>query len=68
MSPLENILKLSVAERLLMLEKIWDSIPADKLSISTAQKKELDRRLSRMNKGETKFFTWEEVKKNLHSR
>ncbi len=63
---IENILKLSIAERLLLLEKIWDSIPENKLTITNAQKTELDKRLARMRSGETKFFTWDDVKKNLH--
>ncbi len=30
-----------------------------------SHKEELDRRLSRMEKGETKFYTWEEVEQKL---
>ncbi|WP_303316927.1 addiction module protein [Flavivirga abyssicola] len=30
-----------------------------------SQKEELDRRLSRMEKGETKFYTWEQVEQKL---
>ena len=62
---IENILKLSIAERLLLLEKIWDSIPANKVTVTNAQKKELDKRMARIKRGETKFFSWDEVKKNL---
>ncbi|WP_158655185.1 addiction module protein [Flavivirga eckloniae] len=29
------------------------------------QKIEIDRRLSRMEKGETKFYTWEQVEQKL---
>ncbi len=36
--------------------------------ITDEQKKELDRRLERIKKGETKFFTWEEVKANLRKK
>ena len=68
MSTIENILKLSIAERLLILEKIWNSIPSNEITITNSQKKELDKRLTRMKKGETKFFTWDEVKKNLHNK
>jgi len=68
MNPIQNILRLSTSERLLLLEKIWDSIPADEININAAQKLELDKRLSRLKRGETKFLTWEEVKKNLHRK
>jgi putative addiction module component (TIGR02574 family) len=65
MSAVQNILKLSTAERLLLLEELWNSIPSDEITIKDSHKKELDKRLSRMKKGETKFFTWDEVKKNI---
>jgi len=65
---INDILRLSVAERLRILEKIWNSITTDEIQITDAQKKELDRRLDRMKKGETKFFTWEEVKTNLRRK
>jgi putative addiction module component (TIGR02574 family) len=50
----------------LLIEKIWNSIPVNEIAIKDYNKKELDKRLARMKRGETKFFTWEEVKKNLH--
>ncbi len=68
MSSINDILRLSVAERLRILEKIWNSITTDEIRITDEQKKELDRRLERMKKGETKFFTWEEVKANLRRK
>lgn len=34
-------------------------------SITNAQKRELNNRLSRYKKGETKLFTWEEVEEKL---
>ena len=68
MSTVQSILKLSTAERLLLLEELWNSIPSNEITIKDSHKKELDKRLSRMKKGETKFFTWDEVKKNLHKK
>jgi len=65
---IDEILKLSEAERLLAMEKIWDSLDHKKLSINNSQKEELDRRISRYNAGETKFYSWDEVKKELHKR
>jgi putative addiction module component (TIGR02574 family) len=65
---INDILRLSVAERLRILEKIWSSITTDEIQITTEQKKELDKRLERMKKGETKFFTWEQVKTNLRRK
>lgn len=68
MSNLQNILKLSIAERLLLLEELWDSIPAAEIPVKSSHKKELDRRLARMKSGDTKFFTWDEVKKSLRKK
>jgi putative addiction module component (TIGR02574 family) len=68
MSNVQNILKLSTAERLLLLEEVWNSILPDEIAIKDSHKKELDKRLARMKRGETKFYTWDEVKKNLHSK
>ncbi|MDB5031067.1 MAG: putative addiction module component [Mucilaginibacter sp.] len=42
---MKEILEMSVAERILMIEKIWDSI--DPNNIATTHEQELDRRLSR---------------------
>jgi len=68
MSNVQNILKLSTAERLLLLEEVWNSILPNEITIKDSHKKELDKRLTRMKRGETKFFTWDEVKKNLHNK
>ncbi len=64
---LQEILKLSTAERILMIEKIWDSIERENLEITPTQKEELDRRLTRYKEGKTKFFTWTEIKEDIHS-
>lgn len=63
-----DISKLSISQRLFLLQKIWNSIPVGEISITAAQKKELDKRLARMKRGETKFFRWEEVKANLRKK
>ncbi len=66
-STLEEILKLSVAERIQLVEDIWDSIVASpaSLPVTDAQKAELDRRLAdyRANPGAGR--TWEEVRESL---
>ncbi|MEW4924276.1 addiction module protein [Algibacter sp. 2305UL17-15] len=33
--------------------------------VTEAQKEELDNRLARMEKGDTKFYSWERVEQNL---
>lgn len=67
MIKMQEILDLSVAERILMIEKIWDSINHNDIQISAAQKQELDRRMARYEKGETNFVSWNEIKSELNT-
>ena len=67
MIKMQEILDLSVAERILMIEKIWDSIDPNTIETTTDHQKELDRRLSRYDKGETTFVSWEDIKSELNA-
>jgi putative addiction module component (TIGR02574 family) len=67
MIQMQEILDMSVAERILMIEKIWDSIDHNTVDTPDSHKQELDKRLDRHAKGETKFFTWEHVKSELNA-
>lgn len=62
-----EIKKLSVAERMLIVEEIWDSIVADQesMEVSEAQKEELDRRLALHNSAPGQGKTWEEIRDRL---
>ena len=68
--PVNEILNLSVKERLRLVEEIWDSIAAspDEIPLTMAQRKELDRRKRehRLNPSATK--PWAEVKARLEKR
>lgn len=64
---MQDILKLSVAERLNLMHQIWNTIDTSSVEISPAQKKELDKRMDRIANGETTFSTWTYVKKRLRS-
>jgi putative addiction module component (TIGR02574 family) len=67
MVQLEEILDLSVAERIQMVEKIWDSIDPAKIEMPATHEQELDRRLARYEKGETTFTTRAAIKNELHA-
>jgi putative addiction module component (TIGR02574 family) len=67
MIKIDEILDLSVAERILVIEKIWDSIDHNAIQLSSAQEEELDRRLNRYEKGETTFVSWNDIKNELNS-
>ncbi|HET9053850.1 MAG TPA: addiction module protein [Cyclobacteriaceae bacterium] len=65
----KEILELSVAEKILLVEEIWDSILAENTTqtsdLTDAQKKELSRRLDLYRAGKTETFSWEDIKTSL---
>ena len=67
---LENIKKLSIAERILIVEDIWDSIISSEedFPITDEQKRELDSRLEAYYKNPNEGKSWEEVKDNVKSQ
>ena len=67
---LEEIFQLSVAERLDLVQKIWDSIAAslEALPLTEAQRAELDRRLQAHLQNPEDVETWDEVKDNIQQR
>lgn len=62
---LKEILKLSDSEKILLVEQIWDSIDKNHIELTTAQKKELDKRLKEYKEGKMKFVDWETAKKRI---
>lgn len=64
-----EIRKLSVAERILIVEEIWDSIAAEQetVQVTEAQKAELDRRLASCDASPNKGKSWEEIKRRLET-
>lgn len=61
----EHLLTLSVADRLQLIEDLWDSI-ADDLNaadVTPAQRYELDRRLEQPRSGP--MLTWQEVRSEI---
>jgi len=62
-----DILELSVAERLQLVEEIWDSIAEvpEALELTEVQKSELDRRLAEYRKDPSSAIPWEKVKERL---
>jgi len=65
----EEYKSLSVAERILLVEDIWDSIAADtSIKLSAAQKKLLDEREADALSGKVSKKSWGEIKKSITSR
>jgi putative addiction module component (TIGR02574 family) len=64
---MREINKLSVSERVILAEKIWENIPekSDELTINSSHMKELDKRLDKLESGSIKTVTWGQVKNKL---
>jgi len=65
-----DILELSVAERILLVEDIWDSIAEapETLPLTAAQKEELNRRLAAYHQDPSAGSPWHEVVARIKSR
>lgn len=67
---LSDIQRLSIAERIQLVEDIWDTIAAtpEALPLTEAQRAELDRRLEAMQQTPQEGITWPELKATLQKR
>lgn len=67
---LSAILKLSIPERIFLVEAIWDSITSEKNSykLSDEQIKILEEELTLFSKNPEEGSTWEEVKERIIKR
>lgn len=68
--PIEQLLKLSVAERIQLVEDLWDSIAADPeaLPLTDAQRAELDRRVAEHEADPGSAIPWEQVRERLYKK
>lgn len=62
--------RLSVAERILLVEEIWDSIAAEteQVPLTDSQRQDLERRLAAHRANPTSGSTWEEVRARLRGK
>lgn len=60
----EQAKKLSISDRILLVEEIWDTIAEENqaFELTDAQKRELDRRLAAARANPTHGRTWDEIK------
>lgn len=67
---LSEILQLSVAERIQLVEDIWDSIAQipEAVPLTDEQKAELDRRLESYRANPSEGISWNELKEKLRQR
>lgn len=68
----EALFKLTAAERLELVEELWDSIAAERekepFPLSAAQREELDRRIRELDEHPERARPWEEVRERLWAR
>ena len=65
-----DVLKLSVAERIQLVEDVWDSIAKvpDAVTLTEEQKEYLDAQLEKHHKDPSSGSPWVEVKKRILSK
>jgi putative addiction module component (TIGR02574 family) len=66
----EDILNLSISERIQLVEDIWDSIVEmpEAVVLTDDQKRELDHRLDAYHKNPNQGSPWEEVRERIQKR
>lgn len=64
---IDELSRLSIPQRLEIVEKLWDSIAADaeRLPMTAKQAEELDRRLAAHELNPREGVTWEEIRDRL---
>lgn len=64
---LDNIAELATAEKILLVEALWDRLAVDpeEVPVPSAQRKELDRRLALYRKNPEQAKSWSEVGSGL---
>ncbi len=66
----DEILKLTVSERLELIDTIWDSITTDPgdLPLTEAQRREIDRRLDHYAVNPPSLSPWDEVRARIEAQ
>ena len=66
----EELFKLSAAERLELVEELWDSIADEDeaLALTDEQREDLERRLAEADGDPTGGSPWEEVRERIRQR
>jgi putative addiction module component (TIGR02574 family) len=62
----QQINKLSPAEKILLVEEIWDDIADEhKRNLSKEKVKEIKRRIALEDEGKVKYYSWDEARKKI---
>jgi len=69
MSNLRNeIGNLSAAEKFELLDELWASLEADELTLTEAQREELDYRMGQYERNPDEVIAWEQVRAGLFKK
>ena len=63
-----DLARLSPQQRLALIEWLWDSLEDKEVSVTAAQRAELERRLAGFDRDREAGITWEELKAELGQR
>ena len=64
----DELEQLSPAERLALIEQLWDSLADEDLPLTTAQEAELERRMADAQHQGAPMVTWEQLRSELLQR
>ncbi|MBK9129821.1 MAG: addiction module protein [Phycisphaerales bacterium] len=63
-----DVKHLSAKDRLNLIEQIWDSLEAEDVPVTEAQKAELDRRIDEMDRDGERGIPWDDVLNRIRGR
>ena len=63
-----QIENMSAAEKAQLLDAVWESLEADALSLTEAQRTELDHRIARHEQNPSDVIPWEQVRTALFKK
>jgi putative addiction module component (TIGR02574 family) len=64
----EQIANLTAAEKAELLDEVWQSLEADTLTLTDAQRAELDCRIERLEQNPADVIPWEKVRSDLFKK
>ena len=67
MGPAIDIGRLSLDQRLRLLEQLWDSLTDEEVPLTTAQREELDKRLDDLERDGPREIPWGDVLSRLEA-
>ena len=64
----EQIANLTASEKAELLDEVWESLEADALTLTDAQRAELDSRIERLEQNPSDVIPWEKVRSDLFKK